>query len=338
MHDLTIFFGDIHEYLGDRAKLHDPDAWMLDQQSLASLQSERSLGPVTVYTSLGDMPKNLAVVMETLSSADKIYYCPPPGDWSDGKKIDITDPGSSIQGLSESLLLSLPDHIKVYTNEPLLSIKHDPIPIVASRQCPDTQLWIVGCSVSHGVGIEEHERYGALLAQQLGLSCSFLTRPGSSIEWAADQIVRSDISEGDTVVWGLTNWSRMSYVHDHVQLSGIGGNTFLTHPEYINIVTPDQLSDHQNFYTQYYSVQRVISHCKKIKAKLLLVGIHPDNYSLLGYYKSLENYLHIYYKQSWKNRHLSSEYIDLGTDNQHPGPKQHQQYSTAILSRLNQSN
>lgn len=325
-HRKTIFFGDVQEYLSTLAAEHDEDAWLLDQHNMARFLSSTDRD-VTVYTSLGDLPKDLSKVFDLLCFADIVQYCP-PDSWSDGKTLDVTDPGSSIQGMTETLLMLLPSKVSVRGLD-LVQPLYDPIPLVDSRRCQQPQLWIAGCSVSHGVGVDSHQRYGFLLAQELGLQCSFLTKGGSALDWAADQICRSDIRPNDWVVWGLTNWDRLTYVHQNTLLP-INILSYSTFPHYNSVVSMDSLLSQQNFYNHYYAIQRTINFCAKVGARLIMVGILQGNYALLRFLKSQKNYLHINYDLVYQESLLSQNFIDLGTDSLHPGPLQHQQYKNQI--------
>jgi hypothetical protein len=336
-HQLTVFLGDVQDYLAGQALAHDASAWLLDQSNYKTLDTKRQAGNVTVYTSLGDLSKDLTVVHFILSQANTIFYCPPLV-WSDNKKVDVVDPGSSIQGLTEILLLLLPASVEVVNFSPFSPAQSDPRALIDQRKTDSTQLWVAGCSISHGVGINPTERYGELLAKDLALPCSFLTRPGAAIDWAADQILRSDIKIDDLVVWGITAWNRLTYIHNNQLLEGVNVSTYKTFPEYNDIISINQLLSDQTLYNHYYSIQQVINYCKKIKAKLFIVGLLPANYSLLGFLKSLENYIHIPYTLTYNDSMLFQKFEDLGDDLLHPGPKQHQTYKNTILDFINQHN
>ncbi len=327
----TLFFGDVQSYLGVLAQKHDLSAWLLDQHNYKSFINGTNH---TVYTSLGDLPKNLIVVLDILKSADVIVYCPPK-QWSDNKTLDITDLSDSIQGLTEILILLVCDCVTVHGLDNILSLKNDPIPLVADRKTNNNQLWISGCSISHGIGVNDNERYGELLAQELDMPVSFLTRRGAAIDWAADQILRSDIRSGDIVVWGITEWRRLTHVHQNQLLAGINLPMYTIFPEYHQIVPADNLFSQQTFYKHYYSIQQVINYCKKINAKLFLVGLLQGNYSLLKFLKTQKNYIHIHYTLKFDNCNLLTKFIDLGSDLEHPGPKQHQAYKNIILNFIN---
>lgn len=329
---LTFFLGDIYADVGIKAKLHDPSAWLLHTDNLHQLEQLSQNSTNTVYTSLGDLPKDLATIYNILKQADVIFYTPPLTMWSDKKTLDIKDPTASIHGLTEVLLLLLPKSVKVIGLEPHTPGQIDPIKLVDVRKTNNKQMWSVGCSITHGVGVKKHERYGSLLAEELKLSCSFLSKPGSSIGWAADQILRSDIRSGDLVVWGITGWPRITYVHEHQLLKGITITSYETYPEYQKIVSMDTLWSDQTFYHHFYSIQQVINYCKKINATLLLIGLMNDNFSLLGYLKSQTNFVQIHYNIEYKDSCLSETYIDIGADNLHPGSKQHLEYKNTILN------
>jgi hypothetical protein len=286
-----------------------------------------------VYTSLGDLSKDISQVLNLLSCADKIFYCPPMV-WSDKKPVDVTDPTNSIQGMTETLLQLLPDSVKVAGLPTFDFVKDTPIVLSDLRKTDQSQLWIAGCSISHGIGVEKTETYGSLLADVLGLECSFLTRPGSAINWAADQILRSDINSGDIVVWALTNWCRITHVHNHKLLPGVNGLSYETFPEYHDIISFDNLFSHQTYYNHLYSIQQVINYCQKIGAKLLLVGLAPGNFALVNFLKSQKNYIPIPYQTSYQENMLLQKFIDLGSDAMHPGPKQHKEYKKIILNFL----
>lgn len=328
-HKLTVFLGDVQEYLGQLAKKHDASAWLLDRNNYYNVDTELKNNNVTIYTSLSEFSNDLDNLIHILSKADVIFYRPPVR-WSDNKTVDLTEPGNSIQGLTEIILLLLPGSVEIKGLTAFTPADYDPNPLIDTRKTEESQLWIAGCSISHGIGVNTDERYGHLLAKHLGLDYSSLTRSGSAIDWAADQILRSDIRAGDLVVWGLTSWNRLTYIHDNTLLQGVTAGSYVRYPEYQKIVDLDNLCSSQTLYNHYYSIKRVINYCKKIDAKLVLVGLLHNNYSLLGFLKSLDNYIHIPYKMSFNHGTIES-FEDLGTDKKHPGPKQHQIYKNFIL-------
>ena len=248
---VSIFLGDCSEYLADLAKNHDPSAWLLDHSSLQAFQNLIHRSPLTVYTSLGDLSKDLYKVYEILKKADVIFYCP-PDQWSDGKKFDILDPCSCMQGLTEVLLMLLPKTIDIQGFAGFSLVDYDPNPLVDQRKKQNKQMWVAGCSISHGTGVGIKQRYGELLSNALGLESSFLTRPGSAIDWSADQILRSDIRSGDIVIWGITGWRRITYIHEHKLLPGINIRSYEEFPAHEKIVSVKQLFCSNTFYNHVY--------------------------------------------------------------------------------------
>jgi hypothetical protein len=331
---LVIFFGDVQENLAEAAKNYDSSAWLLDYSNYTKIVNNEVDSETTVYTSLGDLPKDLNIVWSILLKAKTIFYCPPT-IWSDGKITDIINPGESAEGLTEILLCLLPDSVQVNN---LSCTIQDPNPLVDIRKTESSQMWVAGCSFSHGIGVSLDERYGQLLANELNTSCSFLTRSGSSIDWASDQILRSDIRQDDLVIFGITDPQRFTYMHDNQLLAGVTVGAYTAHPEYKKIVDPKNLFSHQTVYTNLYAIHKVINYCKKIKAKLFLVGMLGGSNGFLTFLKSQKNYIHIPYITHFEGSNLIASFIDIGTDGEHPGPKQHQQYKEQILKHIKNIN
>lgn len=327
---LTVYVGDVGEYLSIAAISFDPTAFLLEHTNVTEFITSNLTNDTTVYTSLGDL--DTGVFYNVLLLADEIVYVPPAAVWSDKKTIDVLDPTESIQGLTERLLIGL-SYSKLVKNIELAYLCSQVIPLVDSRKSTEPQLWFAGCSFTHGVGVETHERYGNILSKQLNLNASFLTRAGSSITWAADQILRSNICKDDIIIWGITSNERVTAVGNNKLLPGVNINTVTAFSEITKYVLPDMLFSETTFYENIYAIERVINYCNKIGAKLFLFGILVSN-NLLRFLTSKENFYYESYKLKFTNKEIITEYIDLGTDNLHPGPLQHQQYTDICQSSL----
>lgn len=322
-----IFVGDVDEQLSVEAKKHDASAWLMTDKNYHAFVDAIEQ-QVTVYTSLGDLTKDISQVIDILCCANTVIYCPPT-EWSDGKSVDASDPTSCVRGLTETLLLMLPESVTVMGQEKF-ALLPDPIPLVDQRKTEQPQLWIAGCSISHGLGVSHNSRYGALLANIFDLPVSHLTRPGAAIDWAAMQILRSDIRAGDLVILGITSWQRLTHVDQHRLLHGVNPYSYTLYPHYQDIVSPESLETNQTFYNHVYAIKNVVNFCKQIKANLVLVGLMHSNYALLHYLKTLDNYVHIHYQLAYENSQLENKFLDLGTDFKHPGIQQHQVYAHSI--------
>ena len=197
----------------------------------------------------------------------------------------------------------------------------------ATRSTDKSILWTAGCSVTAGSGVDWEQRYGYLLAEKLGMPEVSLSRTGASIGWAADQILRSEIRSGDTVVWGLTDTTRVD-LEDNFSLKSCPGNQYFTsvHKEkqYWNI---DYFGSLSQEVSAARSVLQVINYCSKIGVKLVLANLL--NITIMPIV--LHNY---------KNTIdlTTEEYLDLGTDNDHPGPKHHRHYANEIYNLIEGNN
>jgi len=195
-------------------------------------------------------------------------------------------------------------------------------------------IWTVGCSVTYGVGVDHNARWGSLLATRLNIPEVTLSKGGSSIFWAADQILRSDIEPGDIVVWGLTSLPRLE-VSDNWNFLPLTITNYLQSPkekQYWNLDYFD--SETQVLYTVRHILQ-VTNFCRKIGAKLYLANLL--DVSWIGYlFKDFKNFIDLTLNlQIDKN---SIKFIDLGTDNDHPGPKQHQLYAEQMYNFIKETN
>jgi len=335
---LIIFVGDVDVSVAIKAKSYYDDAYLITSDNLKILLNLSFTSNNVIYTSLGDL-SNLDVFENLLLQADEIIY-EPPVVWSDGKSINTLDPEDCIKGKTEGILIKLSDSILIKNIEYAYLIP-TVVPLVATRLTHNSQLWIAGCSISHGIGVSESERFGALVAVELDQEVSFLTRVGSSINWAADQIIRSDLQENDTVIWGITCNERIMYIHEDTLMPGVSPTAYKLHKNLEKIVPISTLLTQNTFYTNIYAIERVINFCRKLNVNLLMIGIIPSAISV-RYLKSKKEYHHYPYKLSntkeWAMGNNSYIYFEvLGSDNWHPGTVQHQSYKNFILKHLKYS-
>lgn len=307
---IRLYIGDVGDYLADIAKNHDENAFLLDHKNVDNYLNSRE--SITVYTSLPDLPKitrDRNIAYEVLDHADEIHYCQPE-QWSDAtkefsihsSKIYIEFLLSHIHQRKNNVVgLELTD----YENSPYLSLEG------VRKKDQKKSLWIAGCSTSHGVGVNLNERYGSILERQLEINATFLTKPGSSVEWATDQILRSDIRKGDILVWGITSEWRA--------------------PKIVNgIVIPDDdidiLTDETRIYKAVTSMYQILNFTRKIGVHLIMFSVGQfENLPL--YVANAKEYVWLPYR----HRHL-----DFGNDGAHPGPEQHREYAKYILEKINE--
>jgi hypothetical protein len=204
---------------------------------------------------------------------------------------------------------------------------------LADSRCAksNTQLWIAGCSISHGLGVGTNERYGEILSNKLDMPVSFLTTPGASISWAADQILRSDIHSGDIVVWGLTSETRLSFMNNDGDILHITPTYYRKNPDFNNTISVDLLTyQNNNIFHYIRDIKKVINFCSKINANLILAGLLV-NEELIKYVFDLPNYVHFY---GVSGINFNEIFLDFGDDNSHPGPKTHMWYANELYKAI----
>lgn len=200
-----------------------------------------------------------------------------------------------------------------------------------TRKTDDSQLWIVGCSFAHGLGVMKEQKFGQILADKLNLPVSFLTQPGTSIAWAADQILRSDIKKGDVVVWALTGASRITFLDDKNILYHIGVGNYNDFPVVGNFINKNFLVSNHMLYESFTRICQVTNYLNKIGAKFILavMPLNGQEHDLqtIAFTETIKNSVVLFDQNDYS-------FIDLGTDRLHPGPLHHQWYADQIYSKF----
>lgn len=317
---IILLVGDCDAALGHRAKKLCPDASLLDHDTYSAylaLQSHPTQQQI-FFTSAGDLPKISnagAPLYQVIEHADQVWYHP-PARWSD-HCVDFNL--ESAQTITEYFLY-IANRKKSHVHGLNLSAFQNTsyLDLQTSRHSDHSCVWLAGCSITAGVGVEPEQRYAALLARKYRLRPMVdLSRSGSSIEWQADQLLRSDIRPGDRVLWGLTSefrstvWSRSASQPRSLTIMD---------QDALRLGPADNVFDETRLFKAITACHQVANLCHKVGAELFMVPImctehlqlllhsHPDYYQL----------------------DYAPAYADFGSDGMHPGPKQHQRYADAI--------
>lgn len=199
----------------------------------------------------------------------------------------------------------------------------------ADRANSSPIIWTAGCSFTAGTGVQESERWGKLLADRLNMNEKMLAYPGTSIAWSADQILRSDIQAGDIVVWGLTSIERFDYAVDWKLKSQVAG-TYNEIPAELQYWNLDYFSSNTLILLYLRDILQVINYCNKIKAKLYIANMLDQTwFSIL--FRDYDNFIDLI-GETIIDENLN--FLDLGNDNLHPGPKQHKHYAERIFNLI----
>ncbi len=311
---ITLFVGDNSQHTADRALAQDPSSFLIDCSNWKKTLVRAE--PFTAYTSLADLPKinrKISVLWELMHRADRIHYVPPE-TWNDGDGFSWT----SQQTLTEYYL-----HLQEMQGKTVIGLDLSaPRPsrylnLADCRSSNEPVLWISGCSISHGVGVDTDQRYGTWIGRSISRHTYYLTAPGSSLEWQADQILRSDIRENDIVVWGLTQEDRAPIIHN---------GRVVPWPD-----TTLQDVEYRLHETRYYkaitSVFQVINFCHKIGCRLILLPLNCSQ-KLQMDLRQQDCYFQLPYQ---------TKFLDLGNDRIHPGPVQHQYWADFCIDIINRT-
>jgi hypothetical protein len=303
---IDVYVGDVSEYLSVVALQADISAILITSKNYQNLAAG------TYYTSIGDLDR-LEQFGNILQQADNIFYVEPV-KWSD----------SNMKTWTEEYLQSF-----FYANNKVIhgfciNESKDKSAILAqadTRKVKSAQLWVAGCSISIGIGVDATQRYGQLISNQLQMPVSFLSREASSLKWQADQILRSDIQKDDILIWGLTG------IHRTPQWK----NSVLRHyvPNYTkDPVVLEQLTSDHMIYDAVTSIHQVLNFCAKVDCKIILASLLA--HGIEPYVHDCKNFIGL---QNQFGRNSNDRFIDLGTDNLHPGPLMHQYYAQEIIKK-----
>lgn len=306
---LKVLIGDITEYLSVLAIKKDPMAFLCTNNNIDTVTNG------TVYTSLGDL--SIQNFHSLIKQADVVEYLPPTV-WSSTRLEEDT-----------VLYLNFLSHRKEIKNFKFVQYPIKSFCLADQRKADGKQIWIVGCSYAHGVGVSKTERYGHLISTKLGLPVSFLTCPGSSISWAADQILRSDIRKDDIVVWGLTGSGRFSFVDENNRFWPVTTNDYIHAKEFKSLVKENFLVSNHLLQDAITKIDQVTQTLVRLDIKYIL-GVFPLNI------EKHEKQLLQHVSQNKNSLLLYSELIDLGSDNSHPGVLHHKWYATTIMNFYNE--
>lgn len=333
----TLIVGDVTEDLATWVLQHFPLGQLLTDNKFDYLISNVEV----LYTSAADLSdKNFT---QAILKANRIIF-KDPNSWSDFTLKDKTYrafyySNKIIENFSNNLIDS--DHGNL-------------LDLCANRKSTDRQVWIAGCSFAHGTGVVDQERYGEIFANSSLLPVSFLTYPGTSIPWAADQILRSDIKKADIILWGLTSINRFdTYKNNQVlsiipntfscdwkelynKLHGIDNkettklqyNKFITHISALSRREKKELElatvSNDRLMQAIKSIFQVINFCKQLDVKLILflhnLSTIEFEYFLIKYIALLDNFIFL------------SPIIDVDVlDTQHPGPNTHRNWANELI-------
>lgn len=256
------------------------------------------------HTSMGDISAgNLIAFCQTVESVEFVDY----GFKDIPKTRDVT-----IMVLN---VLSHKLNIKNYKPGPVVELD-----FTMTRPTSDSVLWVFGCSYSHGVGVNPKQKYSSLVQQKLDLPLVDITKPGTSTRWGLQHLIHADIKSTDTVIWQITPYDRFTKKTSftdpstEVLLKNQSKDVlaFVNHPQLV--------FDHISLID--YGVQIL----RSIGCKFCMISIeNKSSYSVqcLKEYTKFPEYCYI-----------PNFTIDVGSDNEHPGPNSHLLVAQSILNKL----
>ena len=322
----TLYIGETNEKDTEDYYSLDESAYNIDIKNYKKGLQDKKTG--IFYTSLSDFKNREELLYEVCLSVDKIIYNP-PRYWREHKLgLNTNNRSVSVRTRTEYFLLCLSGVTEVNGLENIVDIQSF-YPIV-TRQTDSPNLWIAGCSVSFGIGVEKEERWGQIVAEQLNMPVNFLAEGGSGNSYQSDKILSSDIRKDDIVIMQATFPNRNTIIYQG-ELLHVNARSYELVPNLIKTYTPDRLDEPINYVRQIQNFKKIKNICKKIGAKLMLWSQHMMPGVLLPHLIKQDYYFHF---TNAKYTPSTEFMLDYGTDNEHPGPLQHKEYAKFVLEKL----
>lgn len=280
---MIITISDNSEYIAKHSRCIKSGARLLDLSNyLHTKDGER------YYTSLADVPAELLLPI-CLKSSEIAYY--PPPIWE----------SAELENHTEAFLKTLIDvyQLNVHGFDSYTD-RTDVLELKDKRKSDDPQVWIAGCSYAVGRGLlHEEDRYGVQLSQMLGMRYSNLCELSSSVDWQADQILRSDIRKNDLVTWGIPAANRISYFINKKRwfaTVNTAGSLKNDRRFFERLITDDNV-----VYQSIKRIKQVVNFCNKIEAKIILfyhgIGIQEHNEIMRSYLSAEPSFVELSAKQ-----------------------------------------
>ena len=321
---MILLVGTANEYLVNLARTYSADAVLITEDNWLEFVNGSTHSSVG-YTGIEEFT-NKDSFFNLLLAVPDIQYCPAPQSiWNKSKSTALEE---YLKRASEEKIIA---KSKILDNTIIENKLELLLRLADARKTQLPQVWGVGCSLMYGMGVRDDQRYINLIARKLNRSMSLLALPGTSVQWAADQIIRSDIKKDDIIIWGLTNNNRLSYYDsDSQSMSFINLMYYKKNPQFNNIIPKKIFAHHEHWqYTTITYIHQVVKFCELVGAKLLIVEANMNSFDNFLCLQHLPNYFY------YTRKLFSPDPIDIGDDEySHPGPIQHQLYADSIIEQL----
>ena len=184
---------------------------------------------------------------------------------------------------------------------------------------PGPRLWVFGCSLSAGVGVNDSELYSTKLGIATGLPVTTVARVGSSTHWSLRQLLHADIWPTDIVIWQLTTIERFTVKQPNrwpteVMLKDADRETILS------------TTDEQLWFNQLSLVNCGVQYLRAIGPEFYMISLDSLSPLLNVCLEQYTRYPEYCYVPDWQ--------IDLGTDGLHPGPQSHHLLYQSLEKKL----
>jgi len=319
-------------YIGDEYKLQRIDAIKNNKSTFIDSASyeeylELTNGNHIVHTSIGDLPKiskSQNILYDVINKAHKIVYLPYPEITNYGKYFDF-----SREDNANFDYKSMVEYILSYIND----IKDNVEGLSKTNFCPylhlvngnrlhTRTLWVVGDNIVSGKGlIDKEDRFCELVSKDIAIPLRDISQGGISIEWAVDQIIRSDIKEGDIVIYGVTSEYRTPKWDCYENKAILDRRLYMRYNE-------------TRLYKGITSLYQLEKYCDLLGVTLILLPLLVTP-TMIRFMQGLHSFCHITYRNDYIDYASNWEDPDLG-GLVYPGIEQNKEWANICINRIHE--
>lgn len=183
----------------------------------------------------------------------------------------------------------------------------------------EPNIWVFGCSLSAGVGVDKNELYSTQLGQSVGLPVTTVAKIGSSTRWSLRQLLNADLQAGDIVIWQLTTIERFT-----VKILNTWPKEVMLKDQSREIIL--STTDEQLWFDQISLVEYGVKYLRSIGIKFYMVSLDSKSPVLDRCLEQYTRYPEYCYVPDWQ--------VDIGTDGLHPGPNSHHLLYQSLKKKL----
>jgi len=186
----------------------------------------------------------------------------------------------------------------------------------------DKVVWFFGCSLTHGTGLLDSERYSNLVEQHLQLPVVRIASPGSSTRWSLRHLMHADIHPNDIVIWQISTLFRDS-IKNYSDKDPVEVIIDDSHKELLSLYSLEQF-----WFNHISLIDYGVQYLRARQQKFAMISIESQNFK--EYLSRIRLELTKYPEYCY----LPGFIVDKARDNSHPGIESNKILANALIEKI----